>query len=179
MQSINHTEFIVKPALLICSICGFFLPTFSQADVARQEVVAARGADVMPFSLKATTHVFTKTDQGGIQQVVAKDPKDAQQVRLTRGHLQEIAGQFAKGDFSGPSHIHGNEMPGLDELKHAKSGEIDIKYVAIDGGGQVSYSTTNPVLVGALHKWFDAQLSDHGADAMEGHHDHAHMHEHH
>jgi hypothetical protein len=35
-------------------------------------------------------------------------------------------------------------------------------------------------LVGALHKWFDAQLSDHGADAMEGHHhDHAKMHEHH
>ena len=71
-------------------------------------------------------------------------------------------------------------MPGLNELKRAKPGEISIQYVAIDGGGQVSYSTANPVLVDALHKWFDAQLSDHGADAMEGHHhDHAKMREHH
>ena len=62
------------------------VPTLSMAEASRQDVVAARGADVMPFSLKATTHVFTKTDQGGIQQVVAKDPKDAQQVRLTREH---------------------------------------------------------------------------------------------
>lgn len=155
------------------------VPTLSMAEASRQEVVAARGADVMPFSLKATTHVFTKTDQGGIQQVVAKDVKDAQQVRLTREHLQEIAGQFAKGDFSGPSHIHGNDMPGLNELKLAKPGEISIQYTSIDGGGQVSYSTANPALVGALHKWFDAQLSDHGADAMAGHHDHAHMPEHH
>lgn len=152
-------------------------PTLTMAEASRQEVVAARGADVMPFSLKATTHVFTKTDQGGVQQVIAKDIKDVQQVRLTRHHLQEIASQFSKGDFSGPSHIHGNEMPGLNELKRAKPGEISIQYVAIDGGGQVSYSTANPELVTALHKWFDAQLSDHGADAMEGrHHDHAKMH---
>jgi len=150
------------------------------ADASRQDVVAARGADVMPFSLKATTHVFTKTDRGGIQQVVAKDPKDVQQVRLTREHLQAIAAQFAKGDFSGPTHIHGAEMPGLQDLRHAKLGEIDIRYTAIDGGGQVSYSTGNPALVEALHKWFDAQLSDHGADALEGRdHDHFKMHEHH
>jgi hypothetical protein len=170
----------MKTAFCIGLALALAVPSLSMAEASRQEVVASRGADVMPFSLKATTHVFTKTDQGGIQQVVAKDPKDAQQVRLTREHLQEIAGQFGKGDFSGPSHIHGNEMPGLNDLKHATSGEIDIKYIAIDGGGQVSYSTANPVLVGALHKWFDAQLSDHGADAMEGHHhDHAKMHEHH
>ena len=152
----------------------------SQAEATRQEIVAARGIDVMPFSLKATTHVFTKTDRGGIQQVVAKDPKDVLQVRLTREHLQEIAAQFAKGDFTGPTHIHGAEMPGLQDLKQARPGEIDIQYTAIDGGGQVSFSTANPALVGALHKWFDAQLSDHGVDAMEGHHhDHAKMHEHH
>jgi hypothetical protein len=31
--------------------------------------------------------------------------------------------------------------------------------------------------VAALHQWFDAQLSDHGADAMAGHmhHDHGVM----
>lgn len=32
---------------------------------------------------------------------------DAQQVRLARAHLHEIRAQFLKGDYSGPSHIHG------------------------------------------------------------------------
>jgi hypothetical protein len=28
--------------------------------------------------------------------------------------------------------------------------------------------TSDPVLVAAIHKWFDAQVSDHGKDAIEG-----------
>lgn len=35
-------------------------------------------------------------------------------------------------------------------------------------GAELDYKTTDPKLVAALHKWFDAQLSDHGSDAMEG-----------
>ena len=96
------------------------------ADAQRQAEVAGRGKDVMPFSLVATTHVFTKTAQGGVQQVVAKKSTDTTQVKLVRQHLQEIRDQFLKGDFSGPSHIHGQEMPGLADLKRAKLGQIGI-----------------------------------------------------
>ena len=46
----------------------------------RQADVARRGEQVMPFNLAATTHVFSKTDQGGVQQVVVKDASDAEQV---------------------------------------------------------------------------------------------------
>ena len=135
----------------------------------RQAEVAGRGKDVMPFDLSATTHIFTKTAQGGAQQVVAKDSADAAQVNLARGHLQEIRQQFLKGDFSGPSHIHGQDMPGLAELRDAKPGQIAIDYKDVKGGGQLTYKTPDASLVAALHKWFDAQLSDHGKDAMEGH----------
>jgi hypothetical protein len=139
------------------------------ADSARQAEVAKRGADVMPFSLKATTHIFTKSPDGGTQRVVAKNAADATQVRLVRKHLREIETQFRKGDFSGPSHIHGNDMPGLEQLKAAKPGEISIAYKNVRGGAQLAYRTANPELVSALHAWFDAQLSDHGPDAMAGH----------
>lgn len=67
----------------------------------RQADVVQRGKDVMPFSLAATTHIFAKTAQGGVQQVVVKNANDAEQVRLTRLHLKEIRGQFLKGDFRG------------------------------------------------------------------------------
>lgn len=136
----------------------------------REAEVAKRGVDVMPFSLPATTHIFTKTANGGVQQVVARKVSDTVQVRLVRQHLREIRGQFLKGDFAGPSHIHGEDMPGLAELQAARPGQIAIAYRDIRGGAQLTYSTRQASLVAALHAWFDAQLSDHGRDAMAGHH---------
>ncbi len=140
----------------------------SNADAQRQAEVAGHGKDVMPFSLAATTHIFTKTAEGGIQQVVAKNPEDATQVQLIRQHLQEIRERFLKGDFSGPTHIHGQDMPGLAALKAAKPGQMAITYKDVEGGAQLAFKTSDPALIRALHKWFDAQLSGHGKDAMEG-----------
>jgi hypothetical protein len=142
------------------------------ADSQHQAGVAERGKDVMPFSLPATTHFFTKTAKGGVQQVVAKEADDAGQVKLVREHLQSIRTQFLNGDFSGPSHIHGQDMPGLAELRAAKPGQIEIAYQEVSAGAELAYKTSNATLVGALHKWFDAQLSDHGRDAAAGHANH-------
>lgn len=147
------------------------------ADAQRQADVAERGKDVMPFSLNATTHIFTKTAEGGIQRVVAKNTADREQTKLVREHLQEIKRQFLSGDFFVPSHIHGQDMLGLDELRSAEPGQIAIDYREVDGGAELAYRATDPKKVAALHRWFDAQLSDHGADAMEGHqHHHGDMH---
>ncbi len=145
------------------------------AESQRQAEVSQRGKDVMPFSLSATTHIFAKSDTGGVQQVVAKVAGDEAQTKLIQQHLKEIQAQFLKGDFSGPTHIHGQSMPGLAELKAAKPGQIAIVYRDIKDGAELTYDTANIKLVAALHKWFDAQLSDHGKDAMEGHAHHKEM----
>lgn len=60
------------------------------ADAQRQAGVSERGKDVMPFSLPATMHIFSKNAQGGTQQVIAKKADDVAQVKLVRQHLQEI-----------------------------------------------------------------------------------------
>jgi hypothetical protein len=144
----------------------------SMTEAQRQALVAERGKDVMPFSLPATTHVFSKTAQGGVQRVVAKKASDTAQAKLVQQHLQEIQGQFLKGDFSGPARIHGQDMPGLAELRAAKPGQLAIAYKDVKGGAELSYTTANPALVTALHNWFDAQLADHGKDARAGHSGH-------
>ncbi|MBU6466929.1 MAG: aspartate carbamoyltransferase, partial [Burkholderiales bacterium] len=59
--------------------------------------------------------------------------------------------------------------------KEAKVGQIAIDYQDIKGGGQLTYRTADASLVAALHTWFDAQLADHGKDAMEGHANHGDM----
>lgn len=144
------------------------------ADSARQAEVSARGTHVMPFDLKATTHIFIKTLHGGIQQVVAKKAGDNHQIRLIREHLTLIAKHFSAGNYAEPTSIHGANMPGLAELESAHSGDIVIMYHPLPNGGEIRFTTSRPELVNALHKWFDAQLSDHGSNAMEGH-DHAAM----
>lgn len=143
----------------------------AMARAQRQAEVSVRGKDVMPFSLASTLHVFTKTGDGGLQKVVAREGADAGQILLVRQHLKDIQAQFLHGDFSGPSHIHGAQMPGLAELQSARPGQIAIGYRDVPGGGQLSFAATDAVLVTALHKWFDAQVSDHGKDAMAGHQD--------
>ncbi len=167
-------------AFPLAVLCGLtMLINFALAstiDSRRQAEVSARGTKVMPFELGATTHLFSKTIDGGVQQVIVKNPQKSTQVRLIREHLQEIADQFTKGNFSGPTQIHGTSMPGLMELKKAKPGDISIHYRDLSNGGQIRYSTENASLVVALHRWFDAQLSDHGADAKEGHAHHDGMH---
>lgn len=171
-------EFTVKNfVIFVLALSAFCVVPHSSfaADKARQEAVAERGADVMPFDLEATTHIFTKIEMGGIQQVIVKNASDTTQIGLIRKHLKKIAAQFSKGDFSDPSHIHGTEMPGLAELKTAQPGEIKIHYRQLKKGAEISYMTNNPKLVEALHQWFDAQLADHGKDAMAGH-DHSMMH---
>jgi hypothetical protein len=139
------------------------------ADPERQAEVSERGAQVMPFKLSATTHVFTKTPVGAVQKVVVKDPEDAAQIELIRRHLSYIADRFSRGDFSGSTEVHGVQMPGLADLKKAKPGEISVHYQDLVNGGQIEYSTRKANLIVALHKWIDAQLSDHGPDAHEGH----------
>jgi hypothetical protein len=161
--------------LTITVICFTTHGAFA-AEITRQEAVAERGVDVMPFDLKATTHIFTKKSMGGIQQVVVKNLSDAAQIGLIREHLKKIAEQFSNGDFSGPTHIHGAEMPGLAELQAAQPGAIKIQFRELKTGAEIIYSTKNPKLVAALHQWFDAQLADHGNDAMAGH-EHSMMHQ--
>lgn len=130
----------------------------------RQEEVAAVGATVMPFDLDATTHVFEKTEEGGLQQVLA-DEAGSDQVELIREHLRTEAVRFAAGDFHSPEMIHGADMPGLHDLVTGHE-RLVVEYDDIEDGGQIRYSTDDAALIAALHAWFDAQLSDHGAHAQ-------------
>ena len=130
----------------------------------RQDAVAERGREVMPFDLEATTHRFVTGDEGLVQTVVADDPGDETQVDLVRSHLRAEASRFERGDFDDPARIHGEEMPGLDRLR-THGGRITVTYRSIDGGGEIRYQTSDPELVDALHAWADAQTSDHGDHA--------------
>lgn len=140
-----------------------------EASEPRLDEVARRGAQVMPFSLEQTTHIFAKTEKGGLQQVIVKETSNTGQVKLIQAHLSKISREFAQGDFSDPTRIHGEDMPGLAELRKAKPGEIKVEYKELSNGAEIDYSTDDPALIEAVHQWFEAQLSDHARHAIPGH----------
>ncbi len=133
-------------------------------DPSRQQVVAQRGAQVMPFSLDATTHVFQASPDGGTQRVIVKDRSDTRNIRLVRGHLREEADAFRRGDFADPAAIHGDNMPGLRALR-AGYEDVDVRYRDLPAGAEIAYATNDTDLDAAVRTWFDAQLGDHGDDA--------------
>ena len=133
----------------------------------RQEAVAERGKSVMPFDLEQTTHRFTPTKTGGVQDVVADRSGDEEQIRLIRAHLREEGEAFGRGDFADPARIHGTGMPGLAALEEGHD-RIDVRYENRPDGATLTYVTQDPVLVDALHDWFEAQIGDHGGHAETG-----------
>ncbi|NAS24495.1 aspartate carbamoyltransferase [Herbidospora sp. NEAU-GS84] len=156
-------------AVIAAASAGYALSSQSDQREARaladrQAEVAARSRQVMPFDLERTTHRFDKTGTGGLQTVTAKDPGDAPQVKLIRAHLSEEVTRFSKGDFGDPASIHGGQMPGLSALEEGHD-RIDVRYAEASAGAQITYTTSDPALISALHAWFDAQVTDHGQHA--------------
>ncbi len=162
----NKARRFVTLAVLLLSLAMIVLypPSMAPAQT-RQEEVEKRGAKVMPFDLEQTMHVFQKLEDGGLQKVVVKDPANKTQIALIRSHLKKEAEKFRKGDFSDPAKIHGEDMPGLAQLK-AGAKKMSISYRALPDGAEIRYRAKDPKLVTAIHQWFDAQLADHGHHAM-------------
>lgn len=135
-----------------------------QAMSSTQSMVHSHGQDVMPFDLKKTTHIFEMTDYGGIMQVVLKVPNNSKQIAMIQQHLQHEAKRFSAGDYSDPAKVHGAAMPGLKELSRAGPA-IRIRYSPLSTGAQITFTSHEVRYITAVHRWFGAQLSDHGADA--------------
>ena len=155
---------IVSAFLIAVAVFEAASSTEGSSGGARQAEVATRGAQVMPFDLEQTMHIFQSLDDGGLQTVTAKDPANREQIALIQAHLKQEAEKFQRGDFSDPAKIHGEEMPGLAQLK-AGAGQIDVQYLPVADGAQIRYTAKEPTLVMAIHHWFVAQRADHGRHA--------------
>jgi hypothetical protein len=134
---------------------------------AHQATVDEQSRHVMPFDLNRTMHVFTPTADGG-QQVIMVHDGDARIIAEVRSHLRKEASAFAVGDYSDPAKIHGSDMPGLAQLQ-AGAKRITVMYSNRPDGGAIRYRTSDPKLIAALHRWFAAQVNDHGEHARAGH----------
>ena len=130
----------------------------------KQEHVHRMGHSVMPFDLAKTLHIFRMTESGGVERVIVRDATARDQVALIQRHLQHEAKAFQRGDYSDPASLHGPDMPGLKDLE-AGAARIKVSYTALPNGAEITFETADLHLLTAIHRWFGAQLSEHGSDA--------------
>lgn len=131
----------------------------------RQATVREMGSHVMPFSLEETTHIFKQLPDGGIEQVLVKDATNKDQISLIQMHLEYETNSFRQGNFSDPMKIHGEDMPGVNDMRKNVA-EIIFTYHALPNGAEIIYASKDPDAISAIHTWFDAQVKDHGQDAL-------------
>ena len=152
--------------LQLIAAIGSALALASTLTVAQttQQHVHSMGHTVMPFDLNKTMHIFRMTESGGVQSVVIKDAQDKDELGPIRQHLQHEAEAFQRGDYADPTSLHGTVMPGVSELARHHA-EITVSYSELPLGAALTFRTRDQDLVTAIHRWFGAQLSEHGADA--------------
>ncbi|HET9670648.1 MAG TPA: hypothetical protein VFQ93_13655 [Casimicrobiaceae bacterium] len=153
--------------VFIVGVFGLLTCSYEVIAQDQQEHVHRMSHTVMPFDIAKTLHTFTMTESGGIERVTVRDKRYADQVAPIQQHLSKEAGRFQRGDYSDPAMLHGSAMPGLDELRLGAK-QIKITYSDLPDGAEITFETTELHLITAIHRWFGAQLSEHGADAKAG-----------
>lgn len=127
----------------------------------RKEGVEQRRQELVPYNADQALETFSKTVHGGVLHVVTKSD-NPEQVKLIQDYVRQLAEEFRKGDFSSTMRMHGADMPGLQQLKTAKTDDIRYEYKELSNGAQIHFSTEYPQFVQALHEWLEAQAQDHG-----------------
>jgi hypothetical protein len=127
---------------------------------AQHTSVDERGDAVMGFSHEKAKHTFRLLEDGGAIEVRANDAGDAENIAAIRTHLQEIAKEFAAGEFSKPEEIHARVPDGVDMMK-ASGTAIAFTYAELDRGARVRLTTSDSRALEAIHAFLRFQISDH------------------
>jgi hypothetical protein len=110
-------------------------------------------------------HMFLPDSIGGVVEVVVHNMND-HQIALVRSHLLSEAAKFAKGDYSDPAYIHGQTMPGLNQLESGAA-KVSVRYFETPTGAAVTFASADQSMVTAIHQWLAAQQHDHGSPDMQ------------
>jgi hypothetical protein len=135
-------------------------PMHAQHTAAKHTDVDQRGDRVMGFSHETTKHSFRLFTDGGAVEVRANDANDQDSIAAIRGHLQEIAREFADGKFAKPEEIHARTPDGCEGMNDLKQA-IAYRYEELERGGRLRMITSDQRGVEAVHRFLRFQIDDH------------------
>lgn len=105
-------------------------------------------------------HNFRLYADGGAIELRVNDPQNAELIGVIRTHLRDIAGQFAKADFSTPAFVHSYAPDGVDTMKRLGA-KIGYRYEDTPGGGRIRVRTKDAEALAAVHAFMKFQVVEH------------------
>jgi hypothetical protein len=145
---------------MIHAKCPMMNPAAAAPPAQSDPGVMHRSEMGMGFSQTATTHHFLLKPDGGVIQVEANDPSDADSLASIRMHLHHIAGAFQQGDFDIPMFVHDTVPPGEPEMKRLKD-TIHYSIEESATGGRVIIRSDDQDAIAAVHKFLIFQIEEH------------------
>jgi len=130
------------------------------AQMKKEAEMKARGAAAMGFDQDTTTHHFRLFADGGAIEVSVNQAGDTAGLSQVRGHLREITGEFARGDFAKPLATHAEMPPGADVMT-ARKATLTFAYEDLPLGGRVRIVTTDATTLAAVHDFLRYQIREH------------------
>lgn len=118
-----------------------------------------RGLVAMGVDQYTSVHHFDALPDGGRIEL-HRTVDDSAGVKQIRAHLQEIAKAFASGDFSTPSFVHMQDVPGAAVMA-AKRSVISYTFSETPWGGEVRMVTHDADARTAIHEFLKFQREDH------------------
>ena len=116
--------------------------------------------DTFGMSHTKSTHSFRLFADGGAIELRATDKADEATVAAIRKHLQEIAAEFEKGDFSTPAFVHGYPPDGVAQLERLRK-DITYRQQRVDGGGRIRITARSAEALAAVHAFLRFQVIEH------------------
>lgn len=120
-----------------------------------------RGKMAMGVDQNTSTHTFDALPDGGRIQLL-RDMNDSLGIAQIQAHLRLIQHAFQAGDFSTPSFVHMQAMPGTAVM--AKKRDVIVySYNDLPRGGEVVMRTKDAEALEAIHEFMGGQRMGHHA----------------
>jgi hypothetical protein len=157
---------LTVPLLLVLLACG---PESRQAADRRATAptdsgyagVQARGEVAMGVNQYTSRHAFELLPDGGRVEL-QREVSDSVGTNQIRSHMQQVARQFAAGDFRLPGFVHAQAVPGTDVMT-GKRRAIRYSVELLPRGAALRIRSEDPAAVRAIHDFLIFQRQDHHA----------------
>ena len=130
------------------------------AQLQKEAELKKRGKAAMGFDQEKNAHHFRLLSTGGAIEVSTHDPTDEANLLQVRMHLQEIAREFANGNFTKPLATHGELPPGVRIMQQRKKA-LTFQYQETPSGGRVRITTSDARATRAVHEFLRYQIHEH------------------
>ena len=125
-----------------------------------------RGRKAMGVDQYTSSHRFDALPNGGRIRLV-RDKIDSAGVAQIRAHIREIARAFESGDFSTPSFVHMQTVPGTSVMR-AKRAAITYEPRDLPRGAELVIRTKDRDALNAIHQFMAFQRQEHHAEGSSG-----------